>query len=88
VQHALLPRGNPKILNPGESITVYRTEPLEVRTLDRGTVAQHVLRALIDAACTALTRNAHISIPGGGGGGGQSGDTGRTPPPPAPPPAP
>src|SRR5450631_757010 len=28
VQHALLPRGNSKLLNPGESLRVYRNEPI------------------------------------------------------------
>lgn len=89
VQHALLPRGNPKILNTGDTLVVYKTQPLEAHVLDRGTVAQHVLRALIDAAATALTRTGRINtgIPGGGGGG-VSGDTPRPAPPPPPPPPP
>jgi hypothetical protein len=90
VQHTLLPRGNPKILNPGESIVVYKTQPLEARVIDRGTVAQYVFRALLDAAQTMLTRTGRISIPGAGGasGGGVSGDTPRPAPPPPPPPPP
>lgn len=84
VQHALLPRGNPKILNDGESLIVYKTQPLEARVIDRGTIAQHVLRALIDAASTALTRTGRVggSLPGSGS---TSGDTKRPEPPPPPP---
>ena len=58
VQHALLPRGNAKVLNTGESITVYKTQPLEARLVDKGTVVQQVLRALLDAVATAVTRTA------------------------------
>src|SRR5258705_13224567 len=37
VQHALLPRGNPKVLSPGETLRVYRNEPLEAGLIDKGT---------------------------------------------------
>jgi hypothetical protein len=89
VQHALLPRGNAKVLNTGESIIVYKTQPLEAHLIDRGTVAQHVLRALIDAASTGLTRTTRAStgIPGSSPGGLGT-DTQRPAPPPPPPPPP
>jgi hypothetical protein len=91
VQHALRPVGSPKILHSGESITVYKNYPLEARTIDKGVIVQHGLRALMDALYTSVYRNPR-GIPGIGGGipgGGGSGDTGKpAPPPPPPPPAP
>lgn len=88
VQHALHPVGSPKILHSGESVTVYKNYPLEARTIDKGMIAQHGLRALMDALYTAAYRNPR-GIPGiGGGAGGGSGDTGKPAPPPAPPPPP
>lgn len=91
VQHALLPRGGAKIVSAGESITVYKNQPLEVHLIDKGTVVQHVLRALVDALSTSVPRTTRTSTGGGGvpgvSGGGTSTDTGRpTPPPTGPPP--
>jgi hypothetical protein len=84
VQHALLPSGSPKILHSGESVTVYRTSPLEAHLIDRGTIVQHGLRALMDAVYTAVYHNPR-GIPGiGGSSGGGSGDTRKPNPPPAP----
>jgi hypothetical protein len=92
VQHALLPRGNPKVLNTGESITVYKNEPLEARMIDKGSVARYVLRALMDALGTSMSSGGGSipRAPGGvpGGGGGTIGDTQRPDPPPPPPPPP
>lgn len=86
VQHALLPRGSAKILNPGESITVFKTQPLDARNFDKGTVAQHVLRALIDAVQTAMTRTtSRTGTAGTPGTTSEGGDTKRPDPPPAPP---
>ena len=91
VQHALI-GGNSKTLRTGESITVYRTMPLEARgVMDRGTVIQHAMRALKDALQTIATRTPRgTGIPSGGGvgggTGGSSGDTQKpTPPASAPP---
>lgn len=89
VQHALLPRGNPRVVNAGESITVYRTQPLEAKTFDKGAVAQRVLRALVDALSTQVSNGRNgggTSAPGGTTGGGSTGDTKRPDPPPPPPP--
>jgi hypothetical protein len=85
VQHALLPRGNAKVVNAGESITVYKTQPLDARLFDKGTVAQHMLRALIDAVQTAMMRTTSTHVPGAGSTTGV-GDTKRPDPPPPPPP--
>ena len=90
VQHALLPRGNSKLLNPGESLRVSRNEPIAARGLDKGNLARILLRSMANAAITMATR-----MPGSGGGagggvstGGGVGDTQKVPPPPPPPPAP
>ena len=82
VQHALRPVGAPKILHAGDSITVYKNYPLQAGGVDRGTIINHGLRALMDALNTAVYRNSR-GIPGIGGGGsgggipGGAGGTGR-----------
>lgn len=90
VQHALLPRGNSKLLSPGESLRVYRNEPIAASGIDKGNLARVILRSMANAAITMATR-----MPGSGGGvGGGSastggvGDTQKVPPPPPPPSAP
>ncbi|MBV8845555.1 MAG: FecR domain-containing protein [Bryobacterales bacterium] len=98
VEHALLPRG-PRRLGPGESIRVYRNEPIAAdTTVDKGTIFRYIIRAVRDWATTMGTRTARVSVPGGsGGGGGSAGDSckpgmpgcsGSVPAPPPPPPAP
>src|SRR5271167_3214079 len=42
VQHALLPRGNPKVLTAGESIHVYRNEPIATNQFDKGEFGKRV----------------------------------------------
>jgi len=89
VQHALLPRGNPKTLTTGESIKVYRNEPIASGRVNKGELAWRIMRAAIDAIDTYEAR-----LPKGGtvGVSTGSGDTGnKLPPPPpvaAPPPPP
>jgi ferric-dicitrate binding protein FerR (iron transport regulator) len=90
VQHALLPRGNPKMLSSGDSIRVYKSEPLEARAIDKGTVIRQVFHSVMDAVTTIATR-APRSVGSIGGSGGDVGDTGKKvppPPPPLPPPPP
>lgn len=89
VRHALLPSGNAKVLTTGESLKVYRNEPI-AKGIDKGGIARQILRSMADAVVTVATRMP--SSAGGGGvagsaGGGASGDTQKVPPPP-PPPAP
>jgi ferric-dicitrate binding protein FerR (iron transport regulator) len=96
VQHALLPRGDPKLVGAGEYIRVYRNQPLANRQFDKGSAVQTALRALSDAFYSILYRSPgagggrSIPLPGGGStvpvGGGPTmpGDTQTTPPPPPP----
>jgi ferric-dicitrate binding protein FerR (iron transport regulator) len=86
VQHALMPRGAPKVLNEGEWIRVYKQQPLAAKTVDRESVIRGLWRVISDALYTAATR-APSSGGGapGGGGGSLPGDTEPPPPPPPPP---
>jgi hypothetical protein len=83
VQHALLPRGNAKMLSAGESIRVFKNEPLASSLIDKGDLFRRVFRAALDAATTIATRTPKIGSIGGGSGG--SGDVKKPPPPPPPP---
>lgn len=89
VQHALLPRGDPKVLMTGDTLKVYRNEPLEAHVLDKGTVARQIVRSMVDAVTTIVTRMPRGLGSSGGvlGTGGAVGDTQKVPPPPPPPPA-
>lgn len=100
VQHALLPRGEPKLVNPGEYLRVYRDQPLADRGhLDKASLLQRAARVVGDALSTAVYNGGRNStggaktptgVPGGSttpaGGSVGVGDTGATPPPPPPPP--
>src|SRR5689334_270850 len=88
VQHALLPRGNSKLLNPGESLRVYRNEPIAARGIDKGNLARIILLSMANAAITIATRMPSSGGVGGGATTGGVGDTQKVPPPPPPPPAP
>lgn len=89
VQHALLPRGDPKVLNAGDTLKVYRNEPLEAHLLDRSTIAHQVVRSMVDAVTTIVTRMPRgLGSSGGVLGTGGVGDTQKVPPPPPPPPPP
>jgi hypothetical protein len=90
VQHALLPRGNPKVLNTGESLHVYRNEPIASNRFDKGEFVKRSVRMVVDALSTYESR-----IPRGVGDAGSSsgassgsGDTKKLPPPPSSPGAP
>jgi ferric-dicitrate binding protein FerR (iron transport regulator) len=95
VQHKLLPRGEPRLLNAGEWIRVYKSQPLAQKMVDKGSVLRRALQAIADALYTAVydtpgsTGAPRGPTPPAGGspGGGLPGDTGpSTPPPPPPPP--
>src|SRR5580704_9856250 len=49
VRHALKP-GSPKIVNEGESLHVYKDEPLAKGAIDKNELAHRIVRALGDAA--------------------------------------
>src|SRR5579864_6492410 len=92
VRHALRPSVT-KTLNAGESIHVYKDQPLAQSTVDKGAVVRRVLQGLRDAAFTMATHSpAHTGV----GGPTLSGQTpappppagGPPPPPPSPPPPP
>ncbi|HVP45049.1 MAG TPA: FecR domain-containing protein [Bryobacteraceae bacterium] len=101
VRHALLPSGT-KMLNAGEWIRVYKTQPLQAKSVDHGGVIRGAMRAAADALYEVMYRTSRIpsssggGVPVGGGGGGGGGGTGggsgggngNKPPAPAPPPPP
>jgi FecR-like protein len=84
VQHALLPRGNPKVLSPGDTIRVYKSQPLEASVIDKGTIFKQAMRMVMDAVTTYATRMPRVtgiggSTSGGGGGTISTGDGGKSP---------
>jgi ferric-dicitrate binding protein FerR (iron transport regulator) len=84
VEHALLPRDHPATVRSGETLRVYKNEPIARNLLDKGTIWRQILRALSDAATFMSTRTtAKINLPGGGpmgtpGGGNSPGDSCKT----------
>lgn len=87
VRHALKP-GDSKTLNAGESLHIYRDQPLAQNLIDKGALVQRILHSLAEAAFMITNPLHGTSIPGHSGGlcPGCSGQGGRVPPPPAPPP--
>jgi hypothetical protein len=91
VQHALLPRGAPRTLGAGETLHVYRNEPIASNVIDKHIIARQAVRMAMDAINTWATR-----VPRGGGGasptpnstGGCCADTNKPPPPSSAPPPP
>src|ERR1700733_3238917 len=74
VQHALKP-GTPKIVNAGESLHVYKDEPLAKGASDKNELAHRIVRALSVPACRLAGRApAHVGMPTGVGPGGASGE--------------
>ena len=85
---ALAQPGAAKIVNAGETLHVYKDEPLAKSAIDKNELAHRIVRALGDAAyrmAISPGRVGGISIPGGGGVG--VGQKGPPPPPTAGPPA-
>jgi hypothetical protein len=80
--------GNRVLVNPGESITVFRGQPLALQQIDKGAAAREALRAAENVFVRIiLNRNRGLGLPGGGttvpGPGSTSGDHGKggtTPP--------
>jgi ferric-dicitrate binding protein FerR (iron transport regulator) len=78
VQHALLPRDRPTVVNPGDPpLRVYRNEPIANNTpINKSTIFRYVLQALRDLALT-MSHPGKITIPGGPGiNTGTPGDSG------------
>ena len=97
VDHALLPSVT-KMVSAGQTIKVYKSEPLQARVLDKGTFGHYLLKAINDAVNVAAMHGGR-GVLGTSGGSPASGDTGgkgtptgstapplQTPPPPPPPP--
>jgi hypothetical protein len=83
VRHALKP-GAPKIVNAGESLHVYKDEPLAKSLIDKNELFHRIVRGLGDAAyriAISPPGRVGIPIPGGGGGGTIPGE-GKAPSPP------
>jgi len=80
VRHALLPPFQDRLVNAGESIRVFKNQPLAANTIDKTGVARGMLRAAADAMYQVIYRTAHgvSGVPGGGGAGGGAGSGGGT----------
>jgi len=88
VQHLLKP-GPERILNEGESIRVFRNQPLAMANIDRSNVVRSALRAAEQAVYEVLYHR--VGSPTSTGGGcptAESCDTPGKKPPPGPPPPP
>ncbi|HLW76457.1 MAG TPA: FecR family protein [Bryobacteraceae bacterium] len=86
VRHALLPGNNPKLVTTGESLKVYRDQPIANNGIDKGALAQRILRMAVNALSTWESRRGGVGgvgAPGGSSGGG-TGDTKKPPPPSSP----
>lgn len=102
VYHALIVNDVTKLLNPGDTLRVYRDVALEARRFDKLNLMQRALRVFADAMQNIALRPPQTGgggpVPPGTPGGGLPGDTvdpanrpggpGTPPPPPPPPPAP
>jgi hypothetical protein len=91
VRHALIASSSPKLVSPGESLRVYRDQPLAQRSSPvRDATIQQGLRAAAEAIYRIIYRAPTAGgtpVPGGTGGG-RPGDTDTNNPPPPPPPPP
>lgn len=93
VRHALLGSQNVRTLTAGESIRVYRDEPI-ARRLDKGGIIKNTIRVAMEAVAVAIRPGGAPGLGGGSGGGiggvGGVGDTGgsTSPAPPTTAPAP
>jgi hypothetical protein len=86
VRHALKP-GAAKVVNAGESLHIYRDEPLAKSLIDKNELFHRIMRGLGDAAYRiAINPPGRISIPGGGVPP-VTGEPHPQPPPPVAPPA-
>jgi ferric-dicitrate binding protein FerR (iron transport regulator) len=57
--------GGEVLLNPGDSIRVFRNQPLQARAIDKGGVFRNILRAAEDAAYQVMRQSAGVGrVPG------------------------
>ncbi len=93
VRHLLKP-GDPKLLNAGEWVRVFRNQPLAVKYVDRGAVLQRAMVAARDALYQVMVQNPStggthpgtVTPPVTAPGDGCKGSACPPPPPPPPPP--
>jgi hypothetical protein len=79
IRHLLLPQKEDKILNAGESLRVFKNQPLTARTVDKSGVVRGALRAAADAMYEIMYRTSHGAaggVPGGSGGTGTGSGSG------------
>jgi hypothetical protein len=94
VRHLLKP-GEPKLLNPGEWLRVFKNEPLARKSFDKSSILEHILRAALEViyrtpggATGPVGRVPGAGAPTGTGGGLPTDKPAPPPPPPPPPPGP
>ncbi len=88
VRHALKP-GAPKVVNAGESLHVYRDEPLAKSLIDKNELFHRIVRGLGDAAYRiAISPPGRVGFPVPGGPGGPTTGEPKPPAPPTTPPPP
>ena len=96
VRH-LLRVSEPRVLNAGEWVRVYKNEPLARKGVDKGSILQRAVRAASDAFYQAALNNARggatvarggVAAPAGGVSGPADKNNAPPPPPPPPPPSP
>jgi FecR protein len=85
IRNVTAPGAEP-LLRPGESYRIFRGQGILGKQINKGPIVQIALRALRDAALTAIQHQAPGGVPVGGAGGGAQGDKGKggNAPPPAP----
>lgn len=86
VEHAELPSGKARTLTGGESLEVYKNQPIARNRFDKASFAERVLRALNDTFTTL--HSAQVKIPGSTTTTVGVGDSKKPAPPPPPPPPP
>ncbi|MBC8167992.1 MAG: FecR domain-containing protein [Bryobacteraceae bacterium] len=90
VSHALIPMKEPKVLNQGDSLRVYRDQPLARANPNKDVLIQRGLNAVAEALYRIVYRpttagGSGSPVPSTGGGGQPlPGDTNNPSPPPAP----
>ncbi len=85
VSHVTFPTKEPKLLNAGDNIRVYKDQPIARVSPNRDAIVQHTLKAAADAIYRAIySPRSGGGLPGSGGGRPLPGDVEQAPPPPPP----